>query len=67
VYPGDGVLPLAQLLRDLSDIGYRGPLSLELFNRDYWKQDMLAVARTGIEKMRQVIAASGVQRSDRTG
>jgi len=59
VHVGDGVLPLAQLLRDLRDIGYRGALSLELFNRDYWKQDALTVARTGIDKMRQVIAESG--------
>jgi len=58
VYPGDGVLPLAQLLRDLKAIGYRGPLSLELFNRDYWQQEPLAVARTGIAKMRRVIAES---------
>ena len=59
VYPGDGVLPLAQLLGDLRDIGYRGCLSLELFNRTYWKQDPLTVARTGIEKIRAVIAESG--------
>lgn len=52
VYPGDGTAPLKGLLRDLRDIGYRGVLSLELFNRDYWKQDALTVARTGLEKMR---------------
>jgi hypothetical protein len=33
-------------------------LSLELFNRQYWKQDPLAVARTGLEKMQEVIRAS---------
>ena len=37
IYPGDGVAPSA--LHDLHDIGFRGVLSLELFNRDYWKQD----------------------------
>ena len=41
VYPGDGVAPLASMLRDLRRIGFRGVLSLELFNRDYWKQDAL--------------------------
>jgi hypothetical protein len=30
-------------------------LSLELFNRDYWKQDALEVARTGLQKMRAVV------------
>ncbi|MFQ6130886.1 MAG: sugar phosphate isomerase/epimerase family protein [Armatimonadota bacterium] len=58
VYPGDGILPLVQLLRDLRDIGFHGPLSLELFNRDYWQQPLLEVARTGIRKMRELIAAS---------
>jgi sugar phosphate isomerase/epimerase len=55
VYPGDGVAPLKTILRDLRDIGFRGVLSLELFNRDYWKQDPLVVARTGLEKMRVVV------------
>ncbi len=55
VYPGDGVAPLAAILRSLRDIGFRGALSLELFNRDYWKQDALAVARTGLEKTKQVV------------
>jgi sugar phosphate isomerase/epimerase len=58
VYPGDGVAPLKQMLRDLRDLGFRGVLSLELFNRDYWKQDALTVARTGLEKMRAVVRAS---------
>jgi sugar phosphate isomerase/epimerase len=55
VYPGDGVAPLAAILRTLRDIGFCGALSLELFNRDYWKQDALAVARTGLEKTKQVV------------
>jgi len=58
VYPGDGVAPLVPLLRDLRRLGFRGVLSLELFNRDYWKQDALTVARTGLEKMRAVARRS---------
>jgi sugar phosphate isomerase/epimerase len=58
VYPGDGVAPLRQMMRDLRRLGFRGVLSLELFNRDYWKQDALAVARTGLEKMKKVVQAS---------
>jgi sugar phosphate isomerase/epimerase len=58
VYPGEGVAPLKTLLRDLRRIGFRGVLSLELFNREYWKRDALAVARTGLEKMRAVVASS---------
>jgi sugar phosphate isomerase/epimerase len=57
VYPGDGVAPLAEILRDLRQAGFQGFLSLELFNRDYWKQDPLAVAKTGLEKMKATVAA----------
>jgi 2-keto-myo-inositol isomerase len=58
VYPGDGVAPLKEIIRDLRAIGYRGFLSLELFNRDYWSQDPLQVARTGLEKMKAVMKSS---------
>jgi len=58
VYPGDGIAPLKDLLRDLRAMGFRGVLSLELFNRDYWKQDALTVARTGLEKMRTAVRSS---------
>ena len=56
VYPGDGVAPLDKILRTLRDIGFRGALSLELFNPDYWKQDAEVVVRTGLEKMRAAVA-----------
>ena len=55
VYPGDGAAPIVTLLRDLQAIGYNGMLSLELFNRDYWKQDALTVARTGREKIQALV------------
>jgi 2-keto-myo-inositol isomerase len=55
VYPGDGTAPLTEVFRALRDIGYRGMLSLELFNVDIWKQDALHVAKTGLDKMRQAV------------
>jgi 2-keto-myo-inositol isomerase len=55
VYPGDGVAPLTALLRDLLATGFQGTLSLELFNPEYWKQDALQVARTGLEKMKEAV------------
>ena len=33
--------------------GFAGTLSLELFNPEYWKQDPLLVAKTGLEKMKK--------------
>lgn len=58
IYPGDGILPLKKLLVDLESIGYTGPLSLEMFNREHWKQDPKVVAATGLDKMRSLIASA---------
>jgi sugar phosphate isomerase/epimerase len=55
VFPGDGVAPLPNLFRALRDNGFRGMLSLEVFNREYWTQDALLVARTGLEKTREAV------------
>ena len=55
VMPGDGIAPIPQILRDVYDNGCRAMLSLELFNRDYWKQDALEVAKLGLSKMKAVV------------
>lgn len=60
VYPGDGVAPLTQILQTLVAIGFKGYLSLELFNRTYWKENPEKVARTGAEKMKAMIAKAGI-------
>jgi len=52
VYPGDGIAPLTQIFTTLQGNGFAGVLSLELFNRTYWEQDPLEVARTGLAKMK---------------
>jgi sugar phosphate isomerase/epimerase len=57
VYPGDGIAPLGELVRILLAIGFHGYFSLELFNREYWKQDARTVARTGLEKMKSIVSA----------
>lgn len=56
VYPGDGVCDLPGIIGDLVAAGFAGCFSLELFNRDYWKQDALEVAKTGLAKMKEVVA-----------
>jgi sugar phosphate isomerase/epimerase len=55
VFPGDGIAPLSQILRDLHATGGRKVLSLELFNRTYWKQDPLEVAKAGLAKMKAAV------------
>jgi 2-keto-myo-inositol isomerase len=54
VMPGEGVINLQRFCELLIQIGYTGFVSLELFREDLWQQDPLAVARTGLEKMRRV-------------
>ncbi len=56
VFPGDGVAPWKDIVAALRGMGYAGFLSLELFNRDYWKRDPLEVAKTGLAKLKAVVA-----------
>jgi len=60
VYPGDGILPLPQILKDLKSTGFKGCVSLELYNPEYHKQDLLQVAKTGLEKTLKTIEKAGV-------
>jgi len=55
IYPGDGAAPMKQIYADLKTMGGIKYLSLELFNRTYWQQDALEVAKTGLEKMKQFV------------
>jgi len=54
VYPGDGAAPLVEILTLLRKTGGQKVLSLELFNRNYWSQDPLTVAKTGLARMKSV-------------
>ena len=56
IFPGDGVAPLVEILRDLRGNGGQTVLSLELFNRKYWAMDALEAAREGLEKMKAVVS-----------
>lgn len=47
VLPGEGVIRLKDLLGALRSRGYRGPWSLETFNRGYWEEDAASVTRRG--------------------
>ena len=58
IYPGDGVAPLRQILRDLRDSGFRGYLSLELFNRDYWTHSADENLKTAMEKIRATVRSA---------
>jgi 2-keto-myo-inositol isomerase len=58
IYPGDGVAPLRQILRDLRDNGFRGYLSLELFNKEYWAKSADENLKTAMEKIRTTVRSA---------
>jgi 2-keto-myo-inositol isomerase len=55
IIPGDGVTPLARILRALADKGYAGPLSVELFLPKYQQGDPFEVAREIRQKAEAVM------------
>lgn len=55
VFPGLGIAPLKQILTDIYSDENQIVLSLELFNRDYWNQDALTVAKDGLKHMKQSV------------
>jgi 2-keto-myo-inositol isomerase len=56
IYPGDGIAPIKQTLRILlNDRTTPLVLSTELFNKEYYKQDALVVAKTSLAKMKAIV------------
>ena len=59
MFPGDGICPFNKVLPLLYDSGFRGGLSVELFNKGYWEtMDVKEVLRKSFEKTTQVINSS---------
>ena len=56
VFPGDGSAPISEILRTLHGTGGQKVLSLELFNKQYWSQKALTVAKNGLAKMKTAVA-----------
>lgn len=56
VFPGDGICPFDQALSFLYATGFRGCLSVELFNKNYWAtMDVKTLLKVSYEKTTQVI------------
>jgi 2-keto-myo-inositol isomerase len=55
IFPGDGIAPLDQIFKDLNAKNVPIVLSLELFNKDYWKMDALVAAKSGFDKMKGAV------------
>lgn len=55
-YPGDGVAPVGRILKILKNPNRPLILSCEVFNKNYYRQDALQVAKTALAKMKAVTA-----------
>lgn len=51
VYPGRGVMPLPAYFEVLNRLGYRGPVSVELFNQEYYRQPIDTIAHSAFESL----------------
>lgn len=59
VYPGQGVAPVADIVRRLCEQGFDGPYCVELFNEAYWSADPLAVAREAFDSASAILREAG--------
>ncbi len=59
-FPGQGQLPVTSFVRDLIGAGYRGPLSLEIFNDEFRSAPARLMARDGLRSLLLVEAEAGL-------
>jgi sugar phosphate isomerase/epimerase len=60
VIPSDGITPLARILRKLSEKGYNGPISVELFSPEFQSADPYELAVRIKEKAEPIMREAGV-------
>jgi 4-hydroxyphenylpyruvate dioxygenase len=58
-FPGQGQLPVSAFVRDLIGAGYRGPLSLEIFNDEFRSAPARLMARDGLRSLLLAEAEAG--------
>lgn len=58
VYPGRGVLPLPAYFTLLRERGYTGPVSVELFNQEYYRQPPQEIARAAFASLQPYLSAA---------
>ena len=53
--PGEGIIPLDQILERLKKIGYNGIISVELFNPEYWRWEPEELAKEAKTKTENIL------------
>jgi 2-keto-myo-inositol isomerase len=56
VFPGDGIAPIKDILKQINRTDRPVILSLEVFNKAYYAQDAQTVANTAMSKMKAMVA-----------
>jgi sugar phosphate isomerase/epimerase len=54
IYTGDGVAPIRRILQTIRNPDKPIVISFEVFNKNYYQQDALVVAKTALNKMKAV-------------
>lgn len=55
LFPGDGVIPLKEIIGAVRSTGFDGVASVEIFRPEYWQREPGSVAREALTKSRQVL------------
>ncbi len=53
LFPGEGIIPLKEIISKLKEIRYDGPVSIEMFRPEYWARPPEEVARKGMEAVKK--------------
>lgn len=55
LFPGDGVIPLKDIIGAVRSTGFDGVASVEIFRPEYWQRDPIAVAKEAHLKSKRVL------------
>ncbi len=55
LFPGEGVIPLEEIVAGLKNIHYDGPVSLEMFRPAHWSHPPEVIAKKGIDAIRKFL------------
>lgn len=59
LYPGEGVIPVQEILTALRSVGFNGTASIEIFRPEYWNQGPHDVASTAYTRTTEVLSRAG--------
>ena len=59
LYPGEGVIPIEEILAALRERGFDGMASIEIFRPEYWEQEPREVARNAYTRTAELLSRAG--------